>query len=69
MRNAYKMLVRKPEGRRPVRRPRHRWEDNIKMVLREIRLGGMNWIHLIRWQACEHSNEPLSSIKGWEFRD
>jgi hypothetical protein len=33
MRNAYKILGRKPEGKRPVRRPRHRWEDNIRMDL------------------------------------
>jgi hypothetical protein len=36
MRNAYKILVGKPEGKRPVRRLRHRWEDNIKMDVREI---------------------------------
>jgi len=36
MRNAYKSLVRKSEGKRPLRRPRHGWEDNIRMVLREI---------------------------------
>jgi hypothetical protein len=36
MRNAYKILVAKPEGRRPPRRPRHRWEDNIRMDHREI---------------------------------
>jgi hypothetical protein len=36
MRNAYSILVGKPEGKRPLRRPRHRWEDNIRMDLREI---------------------------------
>jgi hypothetical protein len=35
-RNAYRILVGKPEGRRPLRRCRHRWVDNIKMYLREI---------------------------------
>jgi hypothetical protein len=35
MRNAHKILVRQPEGKRPYGRPRHRWEDNIKMNLRE----------------------------------
>jgi hypothetical protein len=35
MRNAYKILVGKPEGKRPLKRPRHRWEDNVKMDLRE----------------------------------
>ena len=35
-RNEYRVLVGKPEGRRPLGRPRRRWEDNIKMVLREV---------------------------------
>jgi hypothetical protein len=39
-RGAYMALVRKPEGRRPLGRPRRRWEDNIKMDLREVGLGG-----------------------------
>jgi hypothetical protein len=43
-RNVYRILVGKPEGKRPLRRPRHRWEDNSKMDLREIGWGGMNWI-------------------------
>jgi hypothetical protein len=45
-RNAYRILVGKPEGKRPLRRPRHRWVDNIKMDLREIGWGGMEWIDL-----------------------
>jgi hypothetical protein len=40
--------VGKPEGKRPVGRPRHRREDNIKMDLREIGWGGMDWIDLAR---------------------
>jgi hypothetical protein len=40
MRNAYKILAGKPEGNRPLGRPRHRWENNIKMDLREMSLGG-----------------------------
>jgi hypothetical protein len=36
MRNAYKILVRKPEGKRPLGGPKHRWEDNIKITLREM---------------------------------
>jgi hypothetical protein len=39
-RSAYRALVEKPEGRRPLGRPRHRWEDTIKMDLREVGLGG-----------------------------
>jgi hypothetical protein len=46
VRNGYNIMVRKPEGRRPVGRPRRRWEDNIKLDLREIEWGGVDWIHL-----------------------
>jgi hypothetical protein len=44
--NAYRVLVRKPEGKRPPRRPRHKWVDNIKKDLREIGCDGMDWIDL-----------------------
>jgi hypothetical protein len=44
--NAHRILEGKPEGKRPLGRPRHRWEDNIKMDLREIGWGGMDWIDL-----------------------
>jgi hypothetical protein len=47
-RNAFKILVGKPEGKRPLRRTRCRWQDNMKMVLREIGWGGMDWINLAR---------------------
>jgi hypothetical protein len=51
----YKVLVRKPEGKRPLVRPRRRWEDGIRMDLREIGLGGVDWIRLSqdrdRWRA------------------
>jgi hypothetical protein len=54
-RNAYRTLVRKPEGRRPLGRPRRRWVDNIKMDLREIGWDGVDWIDLTRdrgqWRA------------------
>jgi hypothetical protein len=50
----YNILVGRPEGRRPLGRPRRRWEDNIKMDLREIGFGYVDWIHLAqdrdRWQ-------------------
>ena len=42
----YRVLVGKPEGRRPVRRPRHKWDDDIKMDLQEVGCGGMDWIDL-----------------------
>jgi hypothetical protein len=45
-RNAYRILVGEPVGKRPLGRPRRRWEDNIKMDLREIGWGGMDWIDL-----------------------
>jgi hypothetical protein len=45
-RSAYEILVGKLEGKRPLGRPRHRWENNIKMDLREIGWGGMDWIDL-----------------------
>jgi hypothetical protein len=54
-RNAYRILVGKPEGRRPLGRPRRRWVDNIKMDLREIRWDGRDWIELAldrhQWRA------------------
>jgi hypothetical protein len=43
-RNAYRILVGKPEGKRPLERPRHRWVDNIKMDLRETEWDGVDWI-------------------------
>jgi hypothetical protein len=52
---AYRILMGRPEGRRPVGRPRRRWEDNIKTDLQEVGWGGMNWIELAedrdRWRA------------------
>jgi hypothetical protein len=45
-RNAYRILVGKPEGKRPLERLRRRWEDNIRMDLREIGWGAMDWIDL-----------------------
>jgi hypothetical protein len=54
-RDAYGILVGKPEGKRPLGRPRRRWEDNIKMDLREIRWDGVDWIGLaqdrVQWRA------------------
>ena len=53
-RGVYRVLVGKPEGKRPLGRPRHRWEDNIKMDLKEVRFRGMGWIYLVqdrdRWR-------------------
>jgi hypothetical protein len=46
VRNAYDILVGKPEGKRPVGRPKRGWEDNIRMDLREIGWEFVDWIHL-----------------------
>ena len=54
-RGSYRVLVRKPEGKRPLEKPRRRWEDNIKMDFQEVRCGGMDWIELVqdrdRWRV------------------
>jgi hypothetical protein len=54
-RNAHRLLVRKPEGRRPLGRPRRRWVDNIKMDLVEVGWDDVDWIGLAqdreRWRA------------------
>jgi len=48
MRNACNTSVRKPEGKRPLGRSRHRWEDNIRMDLKEIGCEGVGWVHLVQ---------------------
>jgi hypothetical protein len=54
-RGVYRVLVRRPEGNRPLGRRRCSWEDNIKMDLREIGIDGVNWFRLaqdrVRWRA------------------
>jgi hypothetical protein len=54
-RKVYKVLVGKPKGKRPLGRPRPRWEDGIRMDLREIGLGDVDWIRLAQdrdwWRA------------------
>ena len=61
----YRVLVGKPEEKRPLGRPRHRWEENIKMDLQEGRRG-MEWIKLAQDRevagTCECGNEPSGSI-------
>jgi hypothetical protein len=58
-RDVYRLLMGKSEGKRPLERPRHRWEDGIKMDLRETGWGGVEWIHLAqdkdRWRAVVNS--------------
>jgi hypothetical protein len=54
-RNAYRILVGKPEGKRPLGRPRHRWLENINMYLREIGWDGVDWMDVAQdmdqWRA------------------
>jgi hypothetical protein len=54
-RGVYRVFVGKPEGMRPLGRSRRRWEDNIKMGLRETGIGGANWIRLaqdrVQWRV------------------
>jgi hypothetical protein len=59
-RNAYRILVGKPEGKRPLGRPRCRWEDNIRMTLREIGWGGMDWIDLA--QDRDQRRAPVNMV-------
>jgi hypothetical protein len=58
-RNAYRLLVGKPEGRRPLGKSRHRWVDNISMDLVEVGWGDVDWIGLVqnrdRWRALVNS--------------
>ena len=54
-RGMYRILMGKPEGKRPLGRPSRSWEDNIKMDVQEVGCGGMDWIELAqdrdRWRA------------------
>jgi hypothetical protein len=58
-RNAYRLLVRKPEGKKPLGRPICRWVDNIRMDLGEVRWSDVDWIGLAkdrnRWRALVNS--------------
>jgi hypothetical protein len=72
-RNAYGILVGKPEGKRPLGRPRLRWVNNIQMDLREIGCDGVDWIDVAQdrdqWRALVNTamNLPSGSIKFWTF--
>jgi hypothetical protein len=54
-RGVYRVLVARPEGKRPLRRPRHRWENNIKLDLTDIGIDGTKWIRppqdRVQWRA------------------
>jgi hypothetical protein len=68
--NMCRLLVGKPEGKRPLGKPRQMWVGNIKVVVGEIGWGGANWIGLAqdrdKWRACEFDDEPSRSIKCQE---
>jgi hypothetical protein len=64
--NVFKVLVGKPEGKRPLERLRRRWDDGIRMDLREICWWSVEWIHVAqdrdRWRVfCECGDEPPGS--------
>ncbi|KAJ4434738.1 hypothetical protein ANN_23306 [Periplaneta americana] len=65
-RNAYRVLVGRPEGKRPLGRPRRRWEDNVKMDLREVGYDGRDWINLAQdrdqWRAYVREAMNLRTI-------
>jgi hypothetical protein len=68
------VVVVKPEVKRPLGRPRHRWENNVKMDLQEVGCGGMDWIELAqdrdRWRALVNAVLNLrGSVECWEFLD
>jgi hypothetical protein len=68
-RKVYKVLVGKPEGKRPLGRPRRRWHDGIRMDLREIGLGGVDWIRLAQdrdqWRAVVSAVMNLQVLAPW----
>jgi hypothetical protein len=72
-RAVYRVLLGKPERRRPMGRPRRRWENNIRMDLQEVGCGCVDWMELAqdwgRWRALECGDEPSGSIKCGEFLD
>jgi len=72
-RGAYRILVGKPEGKKPLGTPRRRWEDNIKIFLQEVGRGSMDWIDLAqnrdRQRARKLCNNSSDSIKCGEFLD
>jgi len=72
-RGVYRVLLGKPEGKRPPGRPRRRWVDNIRMDFQEVGCGYMDWSELAQDRqvadACECGNEPSGSVKCGEFLD
>jgi hypothetical protein len=75
MRNAYKILVRKSDGKRPLGRARLRWEDCIRMDLTDKVSEGVDCIHLAQDReepvasSCENGTKPSGYIRGGDFFD
>jgi hypothetical protein len=72
--DAYRVLVRKPGGRRPLGRARRKWEDNIRIDLEERVLKGVNWLNLAQVRNncsafCKHGNDLSDFIDCAEFLD
>jgi hypothetical protein len=69
-RNVYRLLVGKPEGKKLLGRPRHRWKDNIKFELLEIGVSLVDWIGLTqdryRWRALVNLVMNFRILKCWE---
>jgi hypothetical protein len=69
-RGVYGILVQKPEGKRPLGKPRCRWEDNIKMDLQEVGWGSMDWIELAqnidRWAGHVCGRGEVHTTFWWE---
>jgi hypothetical protein len=71
-RGVYRVLVGKPEGERPLGRPRRRWKNNIKINIQEMGCWGIDWIDLAQDRGqiagnCECGNEPSGFINCGEF--
>jgi hypothetical protein len=64
--NAYRILAGKPEGRRPLGRPRSRWVNNIKMDIRDIAWGGMDWIDLA--QGNDQWRDFVNTVLNLRFK-
>jgi hypothetical protein len=68
-RGVYRVLVGNPEGKRPLGRPRRRWEDNIKVDLQKVECGSTDWIELaqdtVRWRTLVTAVNNLRLPKMW----
>jgi hypothetical protein len=66
-RGVHRVLVKKPEGKRPLGKPRRRWEDNIKMDVQEVGGDRGDWMELAQDRDGGYGKEPSGSIKCGEF--